>query len=115
MLILVICRFIKMYFIPLCIFKKFLNKKFKRLWVSESLSVMSDSLWPHQLYSSWNSPGQNTEVGSVSLLQKRLLMGSNKMSNVNEKFSNVKEFTIILLSYTTLDCIKYCSFSVNTQ
>ena len=27
---------------------------------SESCSVMSDSLWPHGLYSPWNSPGQNT-------------------------------------------------------
>ena len=36
---------------------------------SESRSVMSDSLWPHGLYSSWNSPGQNTGVGSLSLLQ----------------------------------------------
>ena len=36
---------------------------------SESHSVMSDSLWPHGLYSPWNSPGQNTGVGSISLLQ----------------------------------------------
>ena len=36
---------------------------------SESLSVVSDSLWPHWLYSPWNSPGQNTGVGSFSLLQ----------------------------------------------
>ena len=36
---------------------------------SESHSVVSDSLRPHGLYSSWNSPGQNTEVGSLSLLQ----------------------------------------------
>ena len=36
---------------------------------SESCSVMSDSLWPHGLYSPWNSPGQNTRVGSLSLLQ----------------------------------------------
>ena len=28
---------------------------------------MSDSLLPHGLYSPWNSPGQNTGVGSVSL------------------------------------------------
>ena len=27
------------------------------------------SLWPHVLYSPWNSPGQNTGVGSLSLLQ----------------------------------------------
>ena len=31
---------------------------------------MSDSLQPHGLYSSWNSPGQNTGVGSFSLLQR---------------------------------------------
>ena len=36
---------------------------------SESRSVVSDSLWPHGLYSLWNSPGQNTGVGSLSLLQ----------------------------------------------
>src|SRR5574341_1014529 len=36
---------------------------------TESLSVISDSLRPHGLYSPWNSPGQNTEVGSLSLLQ----------------------------------------------
>ena len=32
-------------------------------------SVVSDSLQPHGLYSPWNSPGQNTVVGSLSLLQ----------------------------------------------
>ena len=31
--------------------------------------VMSDSLWPHGLYSPWSSPGQNTGVGSCSHLQ----------------------------------------------
>ena len=36
---------------------------------SESRSVVSDFLWPHGLYSPWNSPGQNTGVGSLSLLQ----------------------------------------------
>ena len=30
---------------------------------------MSDSLQPHGQYSPWNSPGQNTGVGSLSLLQ----------------------------------------------
>ena len=30
---------------------------------------MSDSLRPHGLYSPWNSLGQNTGVGSLSLLQ----------------------------------------------
>ena len=32
-------------------------------------SVGSDSLRPHALYGQWNSPGQNTGVGSLSLLQ----------------------------------------------
>ena len=36
---------------------------------SESHSVVLNSLWPHGLYSPWNSPGQNTRVGSLSLLQ----------------------------------------------
>ena len=30
---------------------------------------MSDSLQPHGLYSAWNSPGQNTGMGSLSLLK----------------------------------------------
>ena len=43
-----------------------------------SHSVMSDSLQPHGLYSPWNSPGQNTGVGSLSLLQGIFLtQGSN--------------------------------------
>ena len=36
---------------------------------SEGHSVVSDSLQPHGLYSPWNSPGQNSGVGSHSLLQ----------------------------------------------
>ena len=51
---------------------KHLSKKvtvcFCSFW-SEICSVVSNSLWPHELYSPWHSPGQNTEVGSLSLLQ----------------------------------------------
>ena len=36
---------------------------------SESQSVVSSSLRLHGLYSLWNSPGQKTGVGSLSLLQ----------------------------------------------
>ena len=36
---------------------------------SESRSVMSDSLRPHELYSPWDFPSQNTGVGSLFLLQ----------------------------------------------
>jgi len=34
-----------------------------------SHSVVSDSLWPHGVYSPWNSPARNTGVGSCSFLQ----------------------------------------------
>ena len=45
---------------------------------SESCSVMFNSLQIHGLYSPWNSPGQNTGVGSLSLLQGILpTQGSN--------------------------------------
>ena len=35
----------------------------------KNFSVVSDCLRPHELYSPWSSPGQNTGVGSLSLLQ----------------------------------------------
>ena len=45
---------------------------------SESHSVMSDSLQPLGVYSLWNSPGQNTGVGSLSFLWEIFLnQGSN--------------------------------------
>ena len=48
-----------------------INQGFRinRLKESESHSVVSNSLRRHGLYSPWNSPGQNTGVGSLSLLQ----------------------------------------------
>ena len=36
---------------------------------SKIRSVVFYSLWPHGLYSPWNSPGQITGVGRLSLLQ----------------------------------------------
>ena len=45
-----------------------LIKREKTKW-RESCSVVSNSLWSHGIYSPWNSPGQNTGVGSLSLLQ----------------------------------------------
>ena len=35
-----------------------------------SCSLLSDSLWPQGVYSPWDSPGQNTGVGSLFLLQQ---------------------------------------------
>ena len=40
---------------------------------SEIRSVVSNSLRPHELYSPWNSPDQNTGVGSLPLLQQIFL------------------------------------------
>ena len=41
---------------------------------------MSDSLQPHELYSPWNSLGQNTGVGSLSLLQGIFLTQESNQS-----------------------------------
>ena len=49
-------------------FKEY-SKRPKYSSEGESCSVMFDSLRPHGLYTPWNSPGQNTGVGSLSLLQ----------------------------------------------
>ena len=57
---------------------KFILQIESRLCVSESHSVLSDSLWPPGLYSPWHSIGQNTLVGSLSLLQGIFpIQGSN--------------------------------------
>ena len=60
----------------LLMFRKALNSLTWNIWFplkvkseSESHSVVSGSLRPHVLYNPWNSPGQNTGVGSLSLLQ----------------------------------------------
>ena len=62
-------RYIRQRHIIQC-WKKWALKPWKDMWSeSESRSVVSDSFRPHGLYSSWNSPGQNTGVGRHSLLQ----------------------------------------------
>ena len=48
--------------------KKWMEYRGKGKW-NESHLVMSNSLLSHGLYSLWNSLGQNTGVGSLSLLQ----------------------------------------------
>ena len=45
------------------------NQVFKLVRVSESRSVVSNSLWSHRPYGPRNSPGQNTGVGSLSLFR----------------------------------------------
>ena len=51
------------------LFSRGSSQKWSEMKWSESRSGVSDSLWLHRLYSPWNSPGQNTGVGSLSLLQ----------------------------------------------
>ena len=48
---------------------RYISLKNKSESENESRSVMSEPLQPHGLYSPRNSPGQNTGVGSLSLLQ----------------------------------------------
>ena len=62
--------------IPICFtnISKEIDIKMPNLEICESesgsRSVIADSLWPNELYSPWNSPGQNTGVGSHSFLQR---------------------------------------------
>ena len=59
----------------ICTYPKYLSREewIKNMKVkldkSESHSVVSYFLQPHGLYSPWNSPSQNTAVGSLFLLQ----------------------------------------------
>ena len=83
---------------------------------SESCSVVSDSLGPHGLYNPWNSPGQNTGVGSLSLLQGIFLtQGSNPglphcrriLYQLSHKGSSLQKATLqaLLLYMKKVTCI----------
>ena len=50
-------------------FTNWATKEAKSSHESESRSVVSNSLWPLGLYTPWTSPGQNTGLGSLFLLQ----------------------------------------------
>ena len=63
------------------------------------LFSLSNFLWPHGLYSQWNSPGQNTAVGSHSLLQGIFpIQGWTEVSSIAGRF---------ITSWTTRDPITY--------
>ena len=54
---------------------------------SGSFLVVSHSLWPHGLCSPWTSPGQSTEVGSLSLLQgSSQPRDQTKVSHISGRF-----------------------------
>ena len=76
-----------------------------------SRSVMSDSLWPHGLYSPWNSPGQNTGVGS-------LLQGIFPTQRSNPGLRHCRQILYQLShkgSSTILEWVVYPFFSRSSQ
>ena len=92
-------------------------QSFLLLW-SESCSVLSDCLQTHGLYSPWNSPGQNTVVGSCSLLQRIFpTQGSNpclphskwilyQLSHKGSPFMLLSNGNIYILGYIIIDVFK---------
>ena len=77
---------------------------------SESHSVVSDSLWLRGLYSSWNSLGQNTGVGSLSLLQgifptQGLNLGLPHCRRILYQLSHKESKKIILPEKDSLKCL----------
>ena len=57
--------------------------------MSESHSVVSDSLSPRGLYSPWNFPGQNTGVGSLSELSGKPALGHPGLGKFDLTFSSL--------------------------
>ena len=86
------------------------------LWLlkwSESPSVVSDSLWPHGLYSPWNSPGQKTGVGSLSLFQgifptRELNRGLLPCRQILYQLSYESSNIILLLSISPFKSVNIC-------
>ena len=74
---------------------------------SESCSVVSDSLQLHGLYSPWNSPGQNTRVGNLALLQGIFpTQGSNQgLMHCRQILYQLSHLTQISLS--CIMCVKF--------
>ena len=98
------------------------RKVLKTLSESESCSVMSNSLWSHGLYSPWNSPGQNTRVGSLSLLQGIFpTQGSNPglphynhiLYQLSHKGSPLKTLRQVIYSVEGRYDLCYQSLSIN--
>ena len=59
---------------------------------SESHSAVSDSLQPHGLYCPWNSPGQNTRVGSLFLFRGIFPTQGSNVGEHLDKFGYVNDF-----------------------
>ena len=99
--------------------------------ISEDRSVMSNTLRPHGLYNPWNSPGQNTAVGSLSLLQgtfptqglnpglphcRRILYQlSHKGSPACIQFSSVQLLSCVQLFATPRTTAQQASLSITNS
>ena len=107
-----------------CCKAQVLGSSLKDLRLCESHSVVSNSLQPHGLYSPWNCPGQNTGVGSLSLLQGIFpTQGLNsglphyrwilyQLSHMGSQFCDFLSRTIYLLTGAMLTPSITCLFLV---
>ena len=93
------------------IWQTFVNETFRLIYIislkSESCIVVSTSLWPHGLYGPWNS-GQNTGVGSLSLLQ-----GIFPTQGSNPVFPYCRQILYLLshnrIPYTSFSSVQFSS------
>ena len=81
---------------------------------SGSHSVVSDSLQPHGLYNPWNSPGQNTGVGSLSLLQgifptQGWNPGLPDCRQILYRLSQQWVLELLLLLLNRFSCVRLCA------
>ena len=77
---------------------------------SESCSVMSDCLWPYGLYSPRNSPGHNTGMHSLSLLQ-----GIFPIQGLNARLPHCRQILYQLSHRGCMERILVSLFSKNTN
>ena len=84
----------------------YVGKESKKDW-RESHSVVSNSLWLQGLYSPWNSPGQNTGIDSISLLQGIFLTRESNRRLLHWRW------ILYQLSYggSTKKCVCICDIS----
>ena len=87
----------------------------------ESCPVMSNSLRLHRLYSLWNCPGQNTGMGSLSLLQgtfptQGLNLGFPHCRQILYQLSNQGSLvikTVLRECYKTLPLFRHFTVHIN--
>ena len=71
---------------------------------------MSNSLQPHGLYSSWNSLGHNTGVGSLSLLQ-----GIFPTQGLNSGFPHCRQILYQLSHYGSPGILEWVTYSFSSR